>query len=115
MLMQFKTTLLCLLLLLPLASHATTSKGSAPQQNASKTYDAKGKLIQKTTSSGRHYDAKGKYIGKTTQQGRHYDATGRYTGKTVTDANGSRLYNAQGKHVATVKQKAKPKPKPKQK
>ena len=113
--MQLQTTLLCLLLFWPLASQATTPKSAAPPHAASKTYDAKGKLIQKTTASGRHYDAKGKYIGKTTQQGRHYDAKGRYTGKTVTNANGSRLYNAQGKHVATVKQKAKPKPKPKQK
>ena len=95
--MQLKTTLLCLLLFLPLASHATTPKGSAPQQSASKTYDAKGKLVQRTTAQGRHYNARGQYIGKTTASGRHYDAKGRYTGKTISTSRGNRTVDAKVK------------------
>ena len=101
--MFLKTAVLCLFLLFPLVSQAATPKGAPAPSSASKTYDAKGKLIQKTTVSGRHYDAKGRYIGKTTSQGRHYDARGRYTGKTITTANGSRTLDAKGKQVGKVK------------
>lgn len=88
---------------------ASSSKGTSnpPPYTPSKTYDAKGKLLQKTTAGGRHYDVKGKYIGKTTSQGRHYDAKGRYTGKTVTGTNGSRRYDAKGKQVAKNTHKSK--------
>jgi phosphate-selective porin len=103
--MFLKTALLCLFLLFPLASQASTPKGTSAPSPASKTYDAKGKLIQKTTASGRHYNAKGTYIGKTTSQSRHYDAKGRYTGKTVKVSNGSRIYDAKGKQVGRVKNK----------
>lgn len=81
---------------------ATNSNLIAPQ-GASKTYDAKGKLVQRTTAQGRHYNARGQYIGKTTQDGRHFDAKGRYLGKTITTPNGQRSMDARGKTVTKPK------------
>lgn len=106
--MLMKAAVLCLLFTCCFALAAAKQPGAQPTQvgnQASKTFDAKGKLISKTTANGRHYDAKGKYLGKTTGQGRHYDAKGRYTGKTVISNNGTRLYDAKGKQIGKVKGK----------
>ena len=85
----------CLLLALsPLAGIADNKAATTP---ASKTYDAKGKLLQKTDDKGRHYNAKGQYQGKTSPDGKHYDAKGKLTGKTVTAPTGSKSYDAKGK------------------
>jgi hypothetical protein len=89
-------------LLLALASpHSATASSAKPHASASKTMDAKGKLLQKTDSHGRHYNAKGQYLGKTSSDGKHYDAKGKFTGKTVTTtSNGtisSKSYDARGK------------------
>ena len=103
--MLFKTTVFCAVLLASCAVWATSTSSSpiASQQVASKTYDAKGKLVQRTTAQGRHYNARGQYIGKTTQQGRHYDAKGRNTGKTITTTRGTRTVDAKGKTVRQTK------------
>jgi hypothetical protein len=82
-----------LLTLSPLASIADENA----KNGASKTYDATGKLVQKTNDKGRHYNAKGQYQGKTTSDGKHYDAKGKFTGKTVTSPTGSKSYDAKGK------------------
>jgi YD repeat-containing protein len=94
---------LCLLCtLLPVSGVASAAsadnKTSAKLVNsASKTYDAKGQLIQKTDDKGRHYNAKGQYKGKTTRDGKHYDTKGKFIGKTVTAPSGSKSYDAKGK------------------
>ena len=90
-------TLLALSLLLVLSPLPAMADGQANKNQASKTYDAKGKLLQKTDDKGRHYNAKGQYQGKTTRDGKHYDAKGKLTGKTVTVPTGSKSYNAKGK------------------
>ena len=83
---------------------STDNKASAKLVNsASKTYDAKGQLIQKTDDKGQHYNAKGQYQGKTTRDGKHYDAKGKFTGKTVTAPTGSKSYDAKGKYQGKVK------------
>lgn len=89
--------LLQLSLLLVLSPLPAMADGQANKNQASKTYDAKGKLIQKTDDKGRHYNAKGQYQGKTTRDGKHYDAKGKLTGKTVTAPTGSKSYDAKGK------------------
>jgi YD repeat-containing protein len=103
--MLFKTTVFCVVLFTSFATLAasTPATKTSSQQVASKTYDAKGKLVQRTTAQGRHYNARGQYIGKTTQQGRHYDAKGRYTGKTITTTRGTRTVDAKGKTVRQTK------------
>lgn len=85
--------LFVLLLLIPSIGAANTLAG----KGASKTYDATGKLLQKTDANGRHYDAKGNYIGKTTNTGKHYNASGNYIGKTITTTSGSKQLDAKGK------------------
>jgi len=92
--------LLCVLLPVSGVAHAGLADNKAstkPVSSASKTYDAKGKLVQKTDDKGRHYNAKGQYQGKTTTDGKHYDAKGKFTGKTVTSPTGSKNYDAKGK------------------
>jgi YD repeat-containing protein len=79
------------------AGLADNKANTKPVSSASKTYDAKGKLVQKTDDKGRHYNAKGQYQGKTTTDGKHYDAKGKFTGKTVTSPTGSKSYDAKGK------------------
>lgn len=99
---------LCLLcVLLPVSDVASAgladNKTSArPTNSASKTYDAKGKLLQKTDDKGRRYNAKGQYQGKTTTDGKHYDAKGKFTGKTVTTPTGSKSYDAKGKLLQKI-------------
>lgn len=56
--------LLPLSLLLVLSSLPAMADGQTNKNQASKTYDAKGKLLQKTDERGRIYDAKGSYQGK---------------------------------------------------
>jgi YD repeat-containing protein len=87
-----------LLALYPLTVSACGQSTETPAKaQASKTYDANGKLIQKTNDQGRHYNAKGQYQGKTTSDGKHYDAKGKFTGKTVASPAGSKSYDAKGK------------------
>lgn len=76
---------------------ADNKANTKPVSSASKTYDAKGKLVQKTDDKGQHYNAEGQYQGKTTTDGKHYDAKGKFTGKTVTSTTGSKSYDAKGK------------------
>lgn len=103
--MLIKTFIVCSICLASFAALSTTTpiNKTATTQMATKTYNAKGKLVQKTTSNGRHYNAQGQYIGKTTQQGRHYDAKGRYTGKTMTTGSVTRTVDAKGKPVQQTK------------
>lgn len=103
--MFLKTTVFCVVFLASFAAWAasTSSSQTRSQQVATKTYDAKGKLVQRTTAQGRHYNARGQYMGKTTRQGRHYDAKGRYTGKTITTSRGTRTVDAKGKTVRQTK------------
>jgi hypothetical protein len=89
-------SLLLVLSPLPAVAEMQATKTPAKTQS-SKTYDAKGKFIQKTDDKGRHYNAKGQYQGKTTRDGKHYDAKGKFTGKTVTAPSGSKSYDAKGK------------------
>lgn len=87
-----------LLVLCPLKAIADAQATKTPAKaQASKTYDANGKLLQKTNDQGRHYNAQGQYQGKTTSDGKHYDAKGKFTGKTVASATGSKSYDAKGK------------------
>ncbi len=79
------------------AASADNQANAKPVNSASKTYDAKGKLLEKTDEQGRRYNAKGQYQGKTTTDGKHYDAKGKFTGKTVTSPTGSKSYDAKGK------------------
>lgn len=79
------------------AGLADNKASTKPVSSASKAYDAKGKLVQKTDDKGRHYNAKGQYQGKTTPDGKHYDAKGKFTGKTVTSTTASKSYDAKGK------------------
>jgi Tfp pilus assembly protein PilE len=65
--MLIKSIIYCVLITCSFVSEAA-NQSSKQHVQASKTYDAKGKFIGKTTVNGRHYDAKGKYIGKTTVQ-----------------------------------------------
>lgn len=81
----------------PTPPKANSHSKSEAKSQASKTYDAKGKLLQKTDNKGRYYNAQGQYQGKTTGDGKHYDAQGKYTGKTVTTPTGSKSYDANGK------------------
>lgn len=84
---------------LPASANGQTTMPTANTQTksqASKTYDVKGKLLQKTDDKGRHYNAKGQYQGKTSRDGKHYDAKGKFTGKTVTAPSGSKSYDAKG-------------------
>ena len=64
--MLFKTIIFCCIYLASFAALSTTTpiNKTATKQMATKTYDAKGKLVQKTTANGRHYNAQGQYIGK---------------------------------------------------
>ncbi len=102
---------LCLLYaLLPVSGMASAASAdhqanAKPANSASKTYDAKGKLLQKTDDKGRRYNAKGQYQGKTTTDGKHYDAKGKFTGKTVTTPTGSKSYDARGKLLQKTDQR----------
>ena len=89
--------MLALSLQLVLCPLPAMADGQANKNQASKTYDANGKLIQKTNDKGRHYNVKGQYQGKTTSDGKHYDAKGKFTGKTVASPTGSKSYDAKGK------------------
>lgn len=102
--MLIKTAFFCVLVTCCFAAEAA-KQPYKHQPQTSKTYDAKGKLISKTTANGRHYDSKGKYIGKTTIQGRHYNAKGRYIGKTITSSSGTRIYDAKSKQVGKAQRK----------
>lgn len=100
--MLLKPVVFCLVCFANLAQANTTTAHQMPN-TASKTYDAKGKLVQRTTSQGRHYNARGQYIGKTTKDGRHYDAQGRYIGKTIVTQSGNRTLDSKGKKVPKSK------------
>jgi hypothetical protein len=85
--------LFLLMLFIPVCGFAKDD----PKGSATKTFDAKGKLLQKTNDNGRHYDPKGHYQGKTTADGKHYDAKGKFTGKTIQTPTGTKSYDAKGK------------------
>jgi hypothetical protein len=103
LLKTLRIPMLALSLQLVLCPLPAMADGQANKNQASKTYDANGKLMQKTNDKGRHYNAKGQYQGKTTSDGKHYDAKGKFTGKTVASPTGSKSYDAKGKYQGKVK------------